>query len=88
MDSSNCYSLTFLAIKSLIFVAQKVITYHWKGNRITNVLSTINDHYSEDFNIKNGKNLILEKSDASNISDKRAFQIAGIKKMRTFSDKG
>ena len=78
VDSSNCYSLTFLAIKALIFIAQKVITYHWKGNRMTNVLSTINDHYSDDLNFKNGKNGFLGKSDASNISDKRAFRIAGI----------
>ena len=78
VDSSNCYSLTFLAIKALIFIAQKVITYHWKGNRITNVLSTINGHLSDDLNVKNGKNWILGKSDVSNISDKRAFQIVGI----------
>ena len=36
----------FLAITSPIFAAQKVITYHWKGNLITNVMSTINyRHY-------------------------------------------
>ena len=41
-------------------------------------MSTSNDQYSKFLNNKNGKNWILEKSDASNISDKRAFQIAGI----------
>ena len=43
------YSLVFA-----IFAAQNVITYHWKGNRINNVLSTITDHYSDDLNIPNG----------------------------------
>ena len=57
VDSSNCCSFTFLAIKSLIFVAQKAITYHWKGNRITNVLSTINDRYFDDSNIKKWQKL-------------------------------
>ena len=61
VHSSNCYSFTFLAITSLIFAAQKAITYHWKCNRITNVLSTINDHYSDDFNIKNWQELNFGK---------------------------
>ena len=69
---------TFLAIKSLIFGAQKVITYRWKGNRITHSMGTINYHHYDDFIIQNGKNKILEKSDASNIADKRAFKNAGI----------
>ena len=69
---------TFLAIKSLIVDAQKVITYRWKGNQITHSLGTINYHHNDDFIIQNGKNEILEKSDASNIAVKRAFQNAGI----------
>ena len=69
---------TFLAIKSLIVGAQKVITYRWKGNRITHAMGTINHHHYDDFIIQNGKNEILEKSDACNIADKRAFQNAGI----------
>ena len=36
---------TFLVIKSIIFVAQKVVRYHWKGNRITYVMITINHHH-------------------------------------------
>ena len=69
---------TFLAIKSLIVGAQKVITYRWKGNRITHTMGTINHHHYDDFIIQNGKNEILGKSDVSNIADKRAFQNAGI----------
>jgi len=61
VDSSNCYPFTFLVKKPLIFAAQKLIAYHWKGNRTTNALSTINDHYSDNLNTKNGKNWILEK---------------------------
>ena len=56
VDTSNCYPFTFLVKKPLIFAAQKLIAYHWKGNRTTNALSTINDHYSDDLNTKNGKN--------------------------------
>ena len=57
VDTSNCYLFTFLVKKkSLIFAAQKLITYDWKGNRTTNALSTINDHYSDDLNTQNGKN--------------------------------
>ena len=41
-------------------------------------MSTSNDRHHDDFDNKNGKNWILEKSDASNISDKRVFEIAGI----------
>ena len=73
---------TFLAIKSLIVGAQKVITYRWKGNRITHAMGTINHHHYDDFIIQNGKNEILErnKTDASNIADKRTFQNADISK--------
>ena len=36
---------TIVAIKSLIFAAQKVITFHWMVNEITYVMSAINhDH--------------------------------------------
>ena len=77
---SNPPILTFLSIKSPISAAQKVITYQWKGNWITYVMSTSNDQYYHYFNNKNGKNWILEKSDASNISDKQVFAIAGIQK--------
>ena len=41
-------------------------------------MSRSNDQNYDDFNIKNDKNSILEKSDARNISDKRLFEIAGI----------
>ena len=41
-------------------------------------MSTSNDQYYHYFNNKNGKNGILEKSGASNISDERVFAIAGI----------
>ena len=75
---SNPPILTFSSIKSTISAAQKVITYHWKGNRITYVMSTSNHRYYDNFTNKNGKNWILEKSDASNISDNRSFEIAGI----------
>ena len=43
-------------------------------------MGTINHHHNDDFIIQNGKNEILEKSDASNIADKWAFQNAGIYK--------
>ena len=41
-------------------------------------MSRSNDQNYDDFNIKNGKNSILVKSDASNISDERLFEIVGI----------
>ena len=41
-------------------------------------MGTINHHNYDDFIIQNGKNEILEKSDASDIADKQAFQNAGI----------
>ena len=41
-------------------------------------MSTSNDQYYHYFNNKNGKKWILEKSDASNISDKQVFAIVGI----------
>ena len=70
--------LTFLSIKSPIFVAQKVMTYHWKGNRLTYVMSTSNDQYYAYFSDKKWQKWILEKSDARNISDKHVFEITGI----------
>ena len=78
---SNPPILTFLSIKSPIFAAQRVITYHWKGNRITYVMSTSNDQNYDDFNNKNAKNWILEKSDASTIWN------CGHLKILAFSDK-
>ena len=65
---------TFLAIKSLIVGAQKVITYRWKGNRITHAMGTINHHHLKYFIIQNGKNEILEKSNAGNIADNTLSQ--------------
>ena len=53
---SNPPILTFLSIKSPISATQKVIAYHWKGNRITYVMSRSNDQNYHDFNNKNGKN--------------------------------
>ena len=47
---------TFLAVTLPIFAAQKVTTYHWKGNQITYVMSTSNDRHHDDFDNKNGKN--------------------------------
>ena len=41
-------------------------------------MCTSNNRYYDDFDNKNCKNWILEKSDASNISDKQVFEIAGI----------
>ena len=73
---------TFLAIKSLIVGAQKVITYRWKGNRITNAMGTINHHHYDDFIIQNGKNEILEKNLMPVI-----LLTSGHLEMRAFSDK-
>jgi len=66
-----------------MFAAQNVITYHWIGNQITNVLSTIIDHYSGDLNIKSGKkefwkNLIPVIFLTSKNIKWRAFKNAGI----------
>ena len=52
----NLKMSTFLAIKSLIVGAQKVITYRLKGNRITHAMGTINHHHYDDLIIQNGKN--------------------------------
>ena len=41
-------------------------------------MSTSNNQYYNYFNNKNDKNWILEKSDASDISEKRVFEIVGI----------
>ena len=69
----------FLSIKSPISAAQKVITYYWIDNRITYLTTTINVQYYDDIHNKNGKKKwILEIYDASSISDKRVFDIAGI----------
>ena len=85
MDSSSCYPVTFLAQNSLIIAAQKSTTNHWKGNWITTVLSIINDYYSDGLNIEKKRQKLnfgkKEKSDDSNICDRRAFQNAGISKL-------
>ena len=84
---SNPPISTFLSIKSTISATQKVITYHWKGNRITYVMNTNNDQYYAYNNQKNGKTEFWKKSDASNISDKEGIWNCGHLIMWEFSDK-